>query len=458
MFRFEVRSGDQRQADIDAGRTYERAELEGQDINFDQDYWLNYTFWIEQGSPIATDWMMLGQFHASPDPGDLATNPNWQLITLDGEDEVAIRTFDSPDDPILSHSTAKVRYKRGPLEQGKRYDVVARLKFHATAGEMEAWINGVKVVEAIGVPMSYVDEDGPYFKFGVYRQATPETVIVYYANVKLGTTSLAHLVDDPLPVPYFTVPYPDDATAPVEAEATSLIARMSSPPNDFQALTIHNFWNYAKGSTFLSKLDYLWILAAHEAGAARLNWIADAVNLTATGGPTFTINKGYQGNGTNQDLATGIALTSLTQGSQNNFHIGIWSLTDVNNAGGNSSDIGTDRAYIARAAGSSNAVIRPVTSSAVSYSGGLSYPGHLALVRTASNAWQGFKNGNQVTSGTDASAAFNATLFYLLRSGGVGRGTNQIAAAHVGAALTADEMGELNEALTRYFYSRNTLY
>jgi hypothetical protein len=37
--------------------------------------------------------------------------------------------------------------------------------------------------------LGYADTVGPYFKFGIYRDPSPETLIVQYKSLKIGPTS-----------------------------------------------------------------------------------------------------------------------------------------------------------------------------------------------------------------------------------------------------------------------------
>ena len=52
-------------------------------------------------------------------------------------------------------------------------------------------------------------------------------------------------------------------------------------------------------------MEGLWVTAAADAQAGRQNWVQDAYNLTTVKSPTFTADRGYQGNGTTSYLWTG---------------------------------------------------------------------------------------------------------------------------------------------------------
>lgn len=81
------------------------------------------------------------------------------------------------------------------------------------------------------------------------------------------------------------------------AEASALLARMSVAPTPGRAAQIARLIRDLKTGGVWTKLDLLYVLAAHDAQAARLNWVGTAFNLTAVNSPAFTINSGYAGTG-----------------------------------------------------------------------------------------------------------------------------------------------------------------
>ena len=50
---------------------------------------------------------------------------------------------------------------------------------------MNVWWNGRQVVRYSG-PVGYNDDFGPYFKFGLYRDDSAKTYVVYFNHVRLG--------------------------------------------------------------------------------------------------------------------------------------------------------------------------------------------------------------------------------------------------------------------------------
>ena len=182
--RFEVRSTDT--APIDRGKpARNRAELSspvrhppGQPV------WFAYSFRIRGGTPTTAVFSILGQFHSSPDLGDA---------------------------PGLSPVFAVNLVREGVLRFVSRSSAEPRQQFNPPAtvlGEVrgigrEQWrhLVGRKVIDRSPISIGYNDRRGPYWKYGIYRSAAPETLVVEYANMEIGADSLAGRIGRPLPTP-----------------------------------------------------------------------------------------------------------------------------------------------------------------------------------------------------------------------------------------------------------------
>ena len=92
----------------------------------------------------------------------------------------------------------------------------------------------------------------------------------------------------------------------LEAETKALLLRMDVQPTAERQIAINKVVKELKKAGIWSKLDALWICAAHNEQAAKLNWIKDAHNLTkgGTGDLYFTVDKGFKSNLTSTYLNT----------------------------------------------------------------------------------------------------------------------------------------------------------
>jgi len=82
------------------------------------------------------------------------------------------------------------------------------------------------------------------------------------------------------------------------AEATALFARMTTQPTATRKGLINTLISDLKSAGVWSKLEEFYVLASHDEQSALLNWISTSHNLTKVGTPTFTIDRGITGNGT----------------------------------------------------------------------------------------------------------------------------------------------------------------
>lgn len=112
-------------------------------------------------------------------------------------------------------------------------------------------------------------------------------------------------------------------------EALALIDAMSAQPSETRQALIDSTIAALKTADLWDDLDVLYILAAHDAQAARLNWKAPgSYAATVIGSPTFTADQGYTGDASTGALDTG--WTPSTNGvtfTQDAAHVSAWTRT-----------------------------------------------------------------------------------------------------------------------------------
>lgn len=235
-----------------------------------------------------------------------------------------------------------------------------------------------------------------------------------------------------------------------DSAAAALFARMTTQPTQSRKALINNTIIALKTGGVWSLCDALYVTAAADSQAARLNWIADQYNLTAFNSPVFTVDRGYTGDGSAAYLDTGAVASSLAKYALNSANAWGWQL---NNATDNGHLVDTTTAsqfVIARTTGNksyvrindgglSTATINPT----ITDSRGLT-----SVNRSGANSRELYKNGASVGSDTQVSTAASGTFHLLGISGGYS--TAQIAAAGFGSTLTAaQELAKYN-ALRAY--------
>lgn len=201
-FRLQVKAGDRWIGDNKGTKSRERSELylKNADLPYNQDTWLSFSIKIDPGEALnlsAVDFCYIGQFHASEDAQDISSAPVLGL-RLEGLDTIRIYTCSTTDNPHTVSPPAVPRASSN-FTRGIWHRIVVRARFSPTNGELQWWKNGQEILNITGIGMGFPDNVGPYWKFGIYRSAMPQTVAVEYANMELSyTTSLISRVTEPL--------------------------------------------------------------------------------------------------------------------------------------------------------------------------------------------------------------------------------------------------------------------
>lgn len=227
------------------------------------------------------------------------------------------------------------------------------------------------------------------------------------------------------------------------AEASAYFARMSVQPDAARKALIDATIAALKVAGTWQKRSALYLVAAHDAQAGRLNLKADAWNLSAISSPSWTADRGYQGDGVGAYLDTGYNLSSgggLYQ--QASANIAAWSLTSAISAGSlvgaftggtgtNINQRGTSDAYTARVNGAAAIGTTNADGS-----------GYYSANRDGTTVRSG-RNGVTIVSGTQAADALvNMTLRLLTASGSTFRADRVAFAAFGGSLTEAEEAAE----------------
>ena len=241
-------------------------------------------------------------------------------------------------------------------------------------------------------------------------------------------------------------------------ETLALVARMTDPPPASRVILINNLIVALKSSGVWDDLEVFYILAAHDAQAARLNWKSTSYNLSAVGGPTFTTDRGYAGDGSTSYLNTGWSINTSTKFLQDSASFGAY--CNVTNAPRGITLLGA----IYTGAGFGYVLVNPQSATSTfkgalnlvgdeDYGAASGGTGFSAFSRTASNLTTGYKNGVPVGTSTTASTGRPARTFWICaaNNGTISRPTaDRIAMAFAGAGLTDAKMLALHTAVLTY--------
>jgi hypothetical protein len=212
-----------------------------------------------------------------------------------------------------------VAYSLDPIQRGVWYNAVIQFKAgHSGVGTIfNAWLNGVQVADYDNIPLGLADSVGHYWKFGIYRKASGDTLTVRYANVEVGSASLAARVDNPLPlnIPRVAITPPLDNTNP-------------SWCGSFKRRLLSTYGGTLYRLSTATLLDRLYdqsvgAIEAAGAGAAQptLNVTDDVTTATFTG----------------DDQMTSLPSTGVLMGADTGYFIVRFKVTSITVPGGTSS-------------------------------------------------------------------------------------------------------------------------
>lgn len=236
-----------------------------------------------------------------------------------------------------------------------------------------------------------------------------------------------------------------------EAEASALIARMTNPQSFQRKWVINNFWKTPGIKPIMAKLDAYFLFAAADSQASLLNWVADQYNATPVASPTFTIDRGYQGNPpTFTFLETDFNPTTAVSPKfvLNSAVIGVVSRSDVTDS--SQFDIGTTSSRF-NCRSTTGPGLRGVMNDGTTTNFGTKATsiGMFALNRSAADARQGYIDGVLSGSDTLASTALANETIRMLR-GTFNFSTRELSAGFFGQSLTAQEHATLYAATQAY--------
>jgi hypothetical protein len=237
-----------------------------------------------------------------------------------------------------------------------------------------------------------------------------------------------------------------------DADAETYVTAMSVEPNDARKALIEDLVVGLKADGIWTKLDWLCLLAAHDAQAARLNAKNTAKSLTATNSPTFTTDRGYAGNASNAFLDFGEALDAVGNSfALNSATLGAWCNQGSGTA--NIHHVGTtadtkSRVSARASAGNETFQINDGTNDIAQANTGAK-TGHRASVRTGAAVKRSFFNGTRVADLTTASTSIATGNGCALRSNTVYT-ADRLACIYSGSGLTDAEAGDMHTRLSTF--------
>lgn len=238
------------------------------------------------------------------------------------------------------------------------------------------------------------------------------------------------------------------------AETTALLARMTVQPSAARAQVIDNLIGSLKSAGVWAKLDCLYVLAAHDAQAGRLNFKGSSFTLTGVNSPTFTTDRGYAGDGSTSLLDSGFnPSTAGGAFALNSAHLGVWMQQDT--AASGVFPFGNLAATIAPNQATGTQQVRLNASATATTGAVTSGLKHYALNRNNSATIDSWIGGAKAISAFAQTSSAMSSLTMTVCGRQTAAGTYQydsrrIAAAHWGSALADADVSALYNALSAY--------
>lgn len=248
------------------------------------------------------------------------------------------------------------------------------------------------------------------------------------------------------------------STAPpaYDADSEALFARMSVAPDTDRKILINALIVGLKDDGVWASLDWLAVLAAHTSQASLLNWKPGSKALTTAGTITFTVDRGWTGDGATGYLDFGEAFDSGSNlFAQDDAHAGAWCNFD-SEFGGVAPHIGdinspSPRFVVNAGRGGSIDSLRANESSTSNVGAGrTSRLGHRVGVRALSTEKKLYRAGALVDTVATTSSGVSTGNATALRQGGSTYNSDRLAAVHAGAALDATKVAALYARLNTF--------
>lgn len=188
--RFELRKGDIFKDMF--GRTTYRAEVDTKDFPPMRSVrWYAFSMYLPEDFPNEDNWLLLAQWHGVDKRhlGEVSRIPAMGFAYRRGRFYLQIR---HSAERILKEEDASAKeipFSTNSLPHGRWNDFVVQAKWsYENDGFVNAWLNGEQIVKYRG-PVGYNDDVGPYFRFGLYHGKTDKTYVVYFNQVRSGTSA-----------------------------------------------------------------------------------------------------------------------------------------------------------------------------------------------------------------------------------------------------------------------------
>lgn len=238
-----------------------------------------------------------------------------------------------------------------------------------------------------------------------------------------------------------------------DIDAASYFAAMTVQPDATRKGLLNDLVVGLKADGVWAQLDWLLLLAAHNAQAGRVNVVVPSKVAAAINSPSFTADRGYTGDGASAYISYGESYGgSGKQYVRDNATLGVWVVSSATAALGQMGGQGSSGLLLTTASTSIGWRVNQTTAFNISTAAIVTRPtrsGHVTASRSGASLSTGYINGMFVAdSSTTSSALSGATATVLLQNATYS--PDRAIAAYSGASLTTAQAAALHNRLSTF--------
>lgn len=155
--------------------------------------WYAFSVYFPADFPIEKNRLVFAQWHEKVPLLDQGLIPSLAFRFVDGKFSITLRHNDGKPVQDPDAVPSEELFRKGNFHRGRWHDFVVQVKWsYQQDGFVSIWWNAKQIVSyqgPVGYDPSLTQNLGPQFKFGLYRDATPATYIVYFNRVRIGDTA-----------------------------------------------------------------------------------------------------------------------------------------------------------------------------------------------------------------------------------------------------------------------------
>lgn len=239
-----------------------------------------------------------------------------------------------------------------------------------------------------------------------------------------------------------------------EEESEALFTQMGvdgTEPDDTRKGHINTLIAALKTAGVWDKCDRIYMLAAHEEAAAKIDWKNPGTDsLTPRNAPTFTADTGYTTTGTgSKDVVGATNFDAFTQYTQNSAHVSLWVLTYGSTTDNGAVGMPGAATMLICPRNGSDLVRWRCNAASTSTAANADGTGFFITNRAAAATHTAWRNGAQIGTAAVASGAVSASPLVIGQAAGSFSGQNVNAFVSIGADISA-EAEDFYDALLAY--------